>query len=129
MRIKSGAWDTNNRIFVYTTLNHIKYCLVNGDTGIIRTLDVPIYTTRVHNNQLVGLDRECKVRTISISRLIKTIQSISIFLHFISYLFIHKKEPPKAAHIVKSNLGNRRNLFEITMFLSYFCYYFGCLYD
>ena len=66
VRVKSGAWDTNNRIFVYTTLNHIKYCLINGDTGIIRTLDVPVYITRVQNNQLFSLDRECKMRTISI---------------------------------------------------------------
>ena len=33
--VKSGAWDSNNNIFVYTTLNHIKYCLANGDAGII----------------------------------------------------------------------------------------------
>ena len=52
-----------------------------------------------------------------------------LFQETVIYLFIHKKEPPKAAHIVKSNLGKRRDLFEITMFLSYFCYYFGCLYD
>lgn len=66
VRVKSGTWDTNNRIFVYTTLNHIKYCLINGDTGIIRTLDVPVYITRIHNHQLFCLDRECKTRTISI---------------------------------------------------------------
>jgi hypothetical protein len=34
-------------VLVYTTLNHIKYCLPNGDHGIIRTLDVPVYLTRV----------------------------------------------------------------------------------
>jgi len=66
VRVKSGTWDSNSRIFVYTTLNHIKYCLINGDTGIIRTLDVPVYITRVHNNQLFCLDRECKTRIISI---------------------------------------------------------------
>jgi len=66
VRVKGGAWDTGNRIFVYTTLNHVKYCLINGDTGIIRTLDAPIYTTRVHNDQLSGLDRECKARSLSI---------------------------------------------------------------
>ena len=32
---------------MYTTLNHIKYCLPNGDHGIIRTLDVPVYLTKV----------------------------------------------------------------------------------
>lgn len=66
VRVKSGAWDINNRIFVYTTLNHIKYCLANGDTGIIRTLDVPIYITRVQQQQLFCLDRECKTRVINV---------------------------------------------------------------
>ena len=39
IRIKSGAWDGND-IFFFSTLNHIKYCLTNGDHGIIRTLEV-----------------------------------------------------------------------------------------
>ena len=34
-------------MLIYTTLNHIKYCLPNGDSGIIRTLDVPVYITQV----------------------------------------------------------------------------------
>ncbi|TQE12039.1 hypothetical protein C1H46_002433 [Malus baccata] len=42
IRVKNGAWDDNG-VFIYTTLNHIKYCLPNGDSGIIRTLDVPVY--------------------------------------------------------------------------------------
>ncbi len=29
IRIKSGAWDENG-VFIYSTLNHIKYCLPNG---------------------------------------------------------------------------------------------------
>ena len=48
IRIKSGAWDGND-IFYFTTLNHVKYCLTNGDTGIIRTLDVPLYLTAASN--------------------------------------------------------------------------------
>ena len=44
IRIKSGAWDGND-IFFFSTLNHIKYCLTNGDHGIIRTLEV-----RFHSN-------------------------------------------------------------------------------
>lgn len=39
IRIKSGAWD-GNEAFYFSTLNHIKYCLTNGDHGIIRTLEV-----------------------------------------------------------------------------------------
>ena len=29
IRIKSGAWDDSG-VFVYSTLNHIKYALTNG---------------------------------------------------------------------------------------------------
>lgn len=66
VRVKSGAWDSCNRIFLYTTLNHVKYCLSNGDTGIIRTLDVPVYITKVDRHQLFCLDREYKNRIISV---------------------------------------------------------------
>jgi len=30
VRVKSGSWDSTGKIFIYTTLNHIKYCLPNG---------------------------------------------------------------------------------------------------
>ncbi|KAH9314227.1 hypothetical protein KI387_022854, partial [Taxus chinensis] len=63
IRVKSGAWDDNG-IFIYSTLNHIKYCLPNGDSGIIRTLDVPVYITRVSGSSLYCLDRDGKNRVI-----------------------------------------------------------------
>jgi len=44
--VKSGAWDDSG-VFIYTTSNHIKYALINGDHGIIRTLDLPIYITKL----------------------------------------------------------------------------------
>ncbi|KAF8377888.1 hypothetical protein HHK36_031276 [Tetracentron sinense] len=65
IRVKSGAWDDNG-IFIYTTLNHIKYCLPNGDSGIIRTLEVPIYITKVSGNIIYCLDRDGKNRPIAI---------------------------------------------------------------
>jgi coatomer protein complex subunit alpha (xenin) len=65
IRIKSGAWDEDG-IFVYTTLNHIKYCLLNGDNGIIRTLEAPIYLTYVAGNKIGCLDRECKTRVLQV---------------------------------------------------------------
>ena len=92
VRVKSGTWDTNNRIFVYTTLNHIKYCLINGDTGIIRTLDVPVYITRVHNKQLFCLDRECKTRTISIDTTEATFK-----------LALEDKNYPDVMHMVRNS--------------------------
>ncbi|KAJ6375619.1 hypothetical protein OIU77_000576 [Salix suchowensis] len=65
IRVKSGAWDDNG-VFIYTTLNHIKYCLPNGDSGIIRTLDVPIYITKISGNTIFCLDRDGKNRPIVI---------------------------------------------------------------
>ncbi|CAG9862045.1 unnamed protein product [Phyllotreta striolata] len=64
-RVKSGAWDDSG-VFIYTTSNHIKYTLKNGDHGIIRTLDLPIYITRVRGSQVFCLDRECKPRLLVI---------------------------------------------------------------
>ncbi len=63
VRVKSAAWGQHG-LLIYTTLTHIKYCLPNGDSGVIRTLDVPVYATKVQNDTLHCLDRECKVRTI-----------------------------------------------------------------
>ncbi|CAB0008469.1 unnamed protein product [Nesidiocoris tenuis] len=64
-RVKSGAWDENG-VFIYTTSNHIKYAISNGDHGIIRTLDLPIYITKVKGNQVFCLDRECQSRILNI---------------------------------------------------------------
>ncbi|VVB09774.1 unnamed protein product [Arabis nemorensis] len=63
--VKSGAWYDNS-VFIYTTLNHIKYGFPNGDSGIIKTLDVPIYITKVAGNTIFCLDREGKNRVITI---------------------------------------------------------------
>ncbi|CAG8819946.1 19700_t:CDS:10, partial [Gigaspora margarita] len=65
IRIKSGAWDDAG-IFVYSTLNHIKYALSQGDNGIIRTLDQPVYLTKVKGKNVHCLDRDGKNRVISI---------------------------------------------------------------
>ena len=59
-RVKSGTWDDQG-VFVYTTSNHIKYAITNGDHGIIRTLDMPVYLTKMKgNSQVFMLNRECK---------------------------------------------------------------------
>ncbi|XAR61695.1 hypothetical protein NMG60_11016187 [Bertholletia excelsa] len=59
IRVKSGAWDDNG-VFIYATLTHIKYCLPNGDSGIIKTLDVPVYITKIFRNTIFCLDRDGK---------------------------------------------------------------------
>jgi len=63
--VKSGAWDDSG-VFIYTTSNHIKYALINGDHGIIRTLDVPIYITKIKGNSVFCLDREARPRILNI---------------------------------------------------------------
>ena len=65
IRIKSGAWDDAG-VFVYSTLNHIKYALPNGDNGIVRTLDQPVYLTRVKGKTIHCLDRSARPRTITV---------------------------------------------------------------
>mmetsp|Transcript_10079 Transcript_10079/g.32872 ORF Transcript_10079/g.32872 Transcript_10079/m.32872 type:complete len:1080 (+) Transcript_10079:122-3361(+) len=66
VRVKGGVWDSHSKVFVYTTLNHVKYCLTSGDTGTLRTLDMPVYLTQVLKGKLHCLDRECKTRILSI---------------------------------------------------------------
>lgn len=65
VRIKSGAWDDLG-IFIYSTLNHVKYALLNGDNGVIRTLDQPLYIVRAKGNTIHSLDRDGKARVLSV---------------------------------------------------------------
>ena len=69
IRVKSAAWDDNG-VLIYTTLNHIKYCLANGDSGIIRTLDVPVYITKVFGNSIFCLDRDGKNVQLQVGQLL-----------------------------------------------------------
>jgi coatomer protein complex subunit alpha (xenin) len=65
IRIKSAAWDDNG-VLIYSTLNHIKYALPQGDSGIIKTLEAPVYLTRVRGKQVCVLDRSARPQTIAI---------------------------------------------------------------
>ncbi len=89
IRVKSGAWDGND-IFYFTTLNHLKYLLPNGDSGIIRTLEVPLYLASANNGVLHCLDREGKVKKLVID---------ATECHF--KLCLHKKEFDKVVRIIK----------------------------
>lgn len=67
VRVKSGVWDESG-VFLYTTLNHVKYLLPlpAGDSGVVRTLDAPVYATAARGNQLFVLDREAKHKALAI---------------------------------------------------------------
>ncbi|KAI1280548.1 Coatomer subunit alpha [Halotydeus destructor] len=64
-KIKSGSWDDSG-VFIYTTSNHIKYALLSGDYGIIRTLDLPIYISRIKDTAIYCLDRECRPKVLTV---------------------------------------------------------------
>lgn len=65
IRIKSAAWDDSG-VLLYSTLNHVKYALLNGDNGIVRTLDQTVYLVRVHGRNVHCLDRSAKPRVLHI---------------------------------------------------------------
>lgn len=56
IRIKSATWDDHG-VLLYSTLNHLKYSLLNGDHGILKTLDNTVYLTRVKGSKVYALAR------------------------------------------------------------------------
>ncbi|KAL8793604.1 MAG: hypothetical protein Q9195_003756 [Heterodermia aff. obscurata] len=65
IRIKSAAWDDAG-VLLYSTLNHIKYTLLNGDNGIVRTLDQTVYLVRVKARNVYCLDRSAKPKVLEV---------------------------------------------------------------
>lgn len=65
IRIKSATWDDAG-VLLYSTLNHVKYALLNGDNGIVRTLDQTVYLVRVQGRNVYVLDRSAKPRVLHI---------------------------------------------------------------
>lgn len=65
IRIKSATWDDAG-ILLYSTLNHIKYTLMNGDNGIVRTLEQTVYLQRVKGRSVYCLDRSAKPKVLTI---------------------------------------------------------------
>lgn len=65
IRIKSATWDDAG-VLLYSTLNHIKYTLMNGDNGIVRTLEHTVYLVRVKGRSVYCLDRAAKPKVLTI---------------------------------------------------------------
>ncbi|KAI2777849.1 Coatomer, alpha subunit [Daldinia loculata] len=65
IRIKSATWDDAG-VLLYSTLNHIKYTLMNGDNGIVRTLDQTVYLVRVKGRNVYCLDRAARPKILHI---------------------------------------------------------------
>ncbi|KAI1007718.1 putative coatomer subunit alpha [Podosphaera aphanis] len=65
IRIKSAVWDESG-VLLYSTLNHVKYTLLNGDNGIVQTLDQTVYLVRVKGRNIYCLDRGAKPKILNI---------------------------------------------------------------
>lgn len=39
--VKCAIWS-NETVLIYSTVNHLKYALLNGDTGILKCLEYPV---------------------------------------------------------------------------------------
>jgi coatomer protein complex subunit alpha (xenin) len=65
IRIKSAAWDDAG-VLLYSTLNHIKYTLMNGDNGIVRTLEQTVYLVKVKGRNVYCLDRASRPKALTI---------------------------------------------------------------
>ncbi|OTB13822.1 hypothetical protein K445DRAFT_319717 [Daldinia sp. EC12] len=65
IRIKSATWDDAG-VLLYSTLNHVKYTLMNGDNGIVRTLDQTVYLVRVKGRNVYCLDRAARPKILHI---------------------------------------------------------------
>lgn len=63
IRIKSACWDDAG-VLLYSTLNHIKFSLMNGDNGIVRTLEHPVYLVRVKGHTVYCVDRAARPKPI-----------------------------------------------------------------
>ncbi|OKP13234.1 hypothetical protein PENSUB_1082 [Penicillium subrubescens] len=64
IRIKSASWDDSG-VLIYSTLNHIKYSLLNG--GIVRAFDQHVYLVRVTGSNLYCLDCNAQPQILSIN--------------------------------------------------------------
>jgi coatomer subunit alpha len=65
IRIKSATWDDAG-VLIYSTLNHIKYTLMNGDSGIVRTLEQTVYLVKIKGRSIYCLDRSAKPKVLTI---------------------------------------------------------------
>ncbi|KYQ93446.1 WD40 repeat-containing protein [Tieghemostelium lacteum] len=114
---KSGVWDEHG-VFIYTTSNHLKYLLPNGDNGTIRTLETTIYLTGVKGSKIYAIDRDFKNRAIEIDNT-EYILKLSLFQQKYSDVirilresrlvgksiiaYLQKKGYPEVVHFVKDD--------------------------
>lgn len=63
-----SAFFTKESVLIYTTENHVKYMLVNGDNGIIKSSEKPLYAVAIKNDNLFVMNSDSQGETIVIDR-------------------------------------------------------------
>lgn len=66
-KVLSAVWN-NDDVLVYTTQNHLKYSILNGDNGILKCLETPIYLLSVKDNEALTIDRDAKIESVLFDR-------------------------------------------------------------
>ena len=54
-KVKSMIWEKNDKI-IFNTHEHIDYLLINGESGIIRSIDKIIFLIKIQNKQIIFFD-------------------------------------------------------------------------
>ena len=88
--IKGGVWD-NVGVFLYNTSSQVNYLVPNGDTGLVRGLDSPVYLIAAEAGKLVGADRSGEL--------------VSLTLNSVEYRFklaLHNKRYNEVKQILES---------------------------
>lgn len=59
--VDSVFWSDED-LLIYTTSNHWKYALMNGETGLLKTLEKSIHLLKkISDNKLLAFDSEDKI--------------------------------------------------------------------
>lgn len=62
--IKSVFWESSKILF-YTTLNHLKYTFMNGETGVLKTIEKLIHIlAKLEGNKFLTFEQKQKVTQI-----------------------------------------------------------------
>lgn len=50
--VKSLLWGKDNTTIIYTTINHIKFGLLNGDSGILKCTEQTTRVVKIDKNEI-----------------------------------------------------------------------------
>jgi coatomer protein complex subunit alpha (xenin) len=64
--IKTGVWE-HSGVFLYSTNFHLRYQLINGDSGVICNLDTPSYLLGIEGTSVSMINRAGDIVNIEIN--------------------------------------------------------------